>query len=244
MIMGALMVGPGGQSGRVLAQTANTPTASKPLLVVELFTSQGCNSCPPADRFLGILAKRPGVLALSFHVDYWNYLGWKDSFSAAWATARQKAYRWALQERMIYTPQIIVDGRFAAVGSRDAAVERLIKAARDHQRPRLALTLVRDGASVRLTVPASSAVDQASLFLVYFDRQKRVSIAAGENADKTITYHHVVRDLRRLKPYDGQSRSLILSAKDSKGRLRDGLAVLAQRGVNGAIVGAAVLMRP
>jgi hypothetical protein len=79
-------------------------------VVVELFTSQGCNSCPPADTFLGELAQRPALLALAFHVDYWNYIGWTDPFARPWATARQRGYQKSLKERFVYTPQMVVDG--------------------------------------------------------------------------------------------------------------------------------------
>ena len=108
--------------------------AERPI-VVELFTSEGCSSCPPADALLGELATRPNVLALSFHVDYWDRLGWKDPFSSPEATARQQHYARLLGLDTVYTPQIVVDGSWEAVGSDQAAVERALDQAR-RSRPR------------------------------------------------------------------------------------------------------------
>ena len=95
-------------------------------VVVELYTSQGCSSCPPADAFLGELARQDDVIALSLHVDYWDYMGWTDTFASPVTTARQRAYKQALNSRYVYTPQIVVDGRGHAVGSRRAEVRTLI----------------------------------------------------------------------------------------------------------------------
>ena len=97
--------------------------AAERKVVVELFTSQGCSSCPPADAYLGELAQRDDVLALSFHVDYWNYIGWRDPFSKRQWSARQRAYGDTLKRRYVYTPQIVVDGAAEAVGSKRSQVE-------------------------------------------------------------------------------------------------------------------------
>src|SRR5277367_5521376 len=95
-------------------------------VVVELFTSQGCNSCPPADAYLGELAKRPDVLALSLHVDYWDYIGWRDPFAQHAFTLRQRDYSHALSERYVYTPQMVINGQLQGVGSQRGDIERLI----------------------------------------------------------------------------------------------------------------------
>src|SRR5438309_7939527 len=112
-------------------------------IVVELFTSEGCSSCPPADALLAELAKRPDVLALSFHVDYWDRLGWKDPFSSRAATDRQNRYAKLLKLATVYTPQIVVDGRWEAVGSDRADVERALDRAR-RDRPEVPVTLTLD----------------------------------------------------------------------------------------------------
>jgi len=106
-----------------LPPSAPARAQAKPPTVVELFTSQGCNSCPPADAYLGELAQRDDVLALSMHIDYWDYLGWKDTFSSAFATERQRAYSRALGKSFVYTPQMVVGGVAEAMGSRRHGVE-------------------------------------------------------------------------------------------------------------------------
>src|SRR5690606_23996855 len=106
------------------AQAADRP------VVVELFTSQGCSSCPPADRFLGELAARPGVIALGLHVDYWDYIGWKDPYARRAHTERQRDYSRTLNQRYVYTPQMVINGAFQAIGSDRAAVDGLIEEAR------------------------------------------------------------------------------------------------------------------
>src|ERR1700689_4826110 len=98
-------------------------------VVVELFTSQGCNSCPPADQFLGELAKRPDILALAFHVDYWNYIGWTDPFGKPWATGRQRDYQESLHLRYVYMPEMVVNGAAVGVGAAKAPIEALLTAA-------------------------------------------------------------------------------------------------------------------
>src|SRR5689334_6685490 len=118
------------------ALAAAAPAKAAGPVVVELFTSQGCSSCPPADAYLGELAKRTDVLALAFHVDYWNYIGWTDPFAAKWATQRQKDYGNSLAQRYVYTPEIVVGGAAHEVGSNRDAIERLIAAQRREDGPR------------------------------------------------------------------------------------------------------------
>src|SRR5579863_7436988 len=104
-------------------------------VVVELFTSQGCSSCPPADKYLGELAKRPDVMALAFHVEYWNYIGWTDSYSKPWATQRQRDYEAAMKLRYVYTPEMVIQGASEGVGSEPMAIEPMIRAAEAKQPP-------------------------------------------------------------------------------------------------------------
>jgi hypothetical protein len=174
--------------------------AERPV-VIELFTSEGCSSCPPADAFLAELASRPEVLALSFHVDYWDRLGWKDPFSSVAATARQRRYAQLLRTDMVYTPQIVVDGGWQAVGSDQSAVEQAIVAARrssaatpvmlslDHGRPRIVIGSVASGAS-------------GSVVLVGFDRRHVDAVRGGENGGRTLTHVDVVRGISEIGRFD------------------------------------------
>ena len=129
--------------------SAESARAGGPVLV-ELFTSQGCNSCPPADAYLGDLAKRRDVVALAFHVDYWDYIGWKDTFADAAWTRRQREYSRSLRTTQIYTPQMVVDGGQHAVGSDRRAVERLIEDAAKRERPALELKRAADGLAFKI----------------------------------------------------------------------------------------------
>src|SRR4051812_17852201 len=124
-------------------------------VVVELFTSQGCSSCPPADALLGELTRRADVLPLAFHVDYWNRLGWKDPYSSAESTARQRTYARQLGLRTIYTPQMVVDGGIDVVGSERADVLKAIDAARASQRT-VPIEVARDGDGLRVRVGAGA----------------------------------------------------------------------------------------
>jgi hypothetical protein len=213
-------------------------------VVVELFTSQGCYSCPPADRLLGALSRRRDVLALSFHVDYWNYLGWADPFSHRWATTRQRAYAWAMKRASVYTPQMVVDGRYQAVGSNRAAVAAMIRRARDDG-PAPVAVAVRRVAGHRLDVSiapgASRSTAVANVWLVLFDRSRTTDIPRGENGGKRLTYHHVVRVLKMIGDYSGRPIHKVVAAARKGGKAGYyGAAVLVQRPRGGRILGAAV----
>lgn len=163
--------------------------ADRPV-VVELFTSQGCSSCPPADAVLSELAKRPDVLALSFHVDYWDRLGWKDPFSSPTATRRQRAYGDQFRLRAIYTPQIVVDGKAEMVGSDKRAVTGAIAATKTTQ---LAdVSLKREGSGIAVHVGASGLPDEARVQLVGYVRGQTTRVTAGENAGRRLPNSNIV----------------------------------------------------
>jgi hypothetical protein len=168
-------------------------------VLVELYTSQGCSSCPGADSVLADLTRDPRVIALSLHVDYWDYLGWKDSFGQERFTKRQKAYARHAGERMIYTPQIIIGGQDRMVGSEGYAVQAAVT--RHAGAPlRVRLTLSR-GADGRLMIRAEAVPPtdrQLRVDLVRFVPEATVEIARGENAGRTITYHNVVTSWENL----------------------------------------------
>jgi hypothetical protein len=216
-----------------LALLFAAPAGAQPLTVIELFTSQGCNSCPPADALLGELAARPDVLALSLHVDYWNRLGWPDPFSAAWITARQRAYARTFGAGSIYTPQAVANGRAHAVGSDRRAVEDMIR----RQRIGAITAQVSPGRAV-LAVTAAPAT-AASLVAVDYSARETTAIQRGENAGRSLTYHHVVR---RIVPVaDWPAAALTLEADLPP--LAPGLqrALLLQAGSEGAILAAVLL---
>lgn len=190
--------------------------------VVELFTSQGCSSCPPADRAFGSVTTQGGVLGLAWHVDYWDYLGWKDTFSLAQATSRQAAYG-----KGSYTPEIIVNGSqvISQSGSASAISSALGSA--------LPVNLSISGGKVNV----GAGTGNASLVLVKFYRSKTVAIKRGENAGKNVTYHHPVIGSKRIGSWNGKATSVDLGGECGGGI---GCAVLLQQGV-GRILGAVTL---
>jgi hypothetical protein len=202
-------------------------------VVVELFTSQGCNSCPPADAVLGELARQEGVLPLSFHVTYWDRLGWPDSFGLQASTRRQEAYAQHLGLSGLYTPQMVIGGRIDAVGSQRRRVLKAIELLRSHPEPGPAIA-IRDG---RLELEAS-AEGPCNLWLMAFDRVHDVAIERGENRGRTIRYQNVVRAILDLGTWDGGATSLPLPLAQLAAQERDAVAVLVQRQADGAILAA------
>ncbi|HEV2300455.1 MAG TPA: DUF1223 domain-containing protein [Stellaceae bacterium] len=166
-------------------------------VLVELFTSQGCSSCPPADALLRQLAHRPDLLALAYHIDYWDRLGWKDPFSSPAATARQQRYARLLGLPTIYTPQIVVDGRFEAVGSDSDAVAAAIDKARQQPPARRVALAVADGRA-HIEIGPGEGVKSASVVLVGFDRRHLTKVEAGENDGRELTDVDVVRGIARV----------------------------------------------
>ncbi|WP_300042448.1 DUF1223 domain-containing protein [uncultured Paracoccus sp.] len=174
-------------------------------VVVELFTSQGCNSCPPADAMLAELADDPDVLPLSFHVDYWDYLGWKDNFARPEFTRRQKDYARSVGERAVYTPQMIVGGQDTAPSMRPADLMGMIDAHRAS--PAMVNMTERDEGDrkvIELT-PLSDLGGVIAVLLVRFAPSRRVEVTAGENSGRVMTYRNVVLDIARLAEWDGRA---------------------------------------
>ncbi len=175
----------------------------KPAVVVELFTSQGCSSCPPADEFMGELAQADHVIALSLHVDYWDYIGWKDSFAEPGFTDRQKAYARASGSRMIYTPQMIVGGVERVEGNTPDAVVRLI-GRHMAQQPTVSVSLTRDGGDVVVRAVADPPLAEGvTVQLVRYTPVETVTIERGENAGRVMTYHNVVNTWQKLADWPG-----------------------------------------
>lgn len=207
-------------------------------VVVELFTSQGCSSCPPADQVFGELAEREDVIALSFHVDYWDYIGWKDSFANPAFSERQRRYARAMGEHTVYTPQMIVDGAEHVVGSKPMKIARALDAHR--ARPDAAdVTLSRKGREVTATVrPNGRSVEGgAVVWIATYIPEASVAIRRGENAGRRLAYHNIVRGLSRLGTWDGKS-TFRATAEVTPGMP---VVVMVQRPGYGPMLGAARL---
>jgi len=213
---------------------ASSAAAGERPIVVELFTSEGCSSCPPADALLAQLASRPEVLALSFHVDYWDRLGWKDPFSSPAATERQHRYAELLRLATVYTPQIVVDGKWQAVGSDRAEVERALGSARrSHAEVPVALALDHGRAQIRLG-PSGEGVSGVVL-LIGFDRRHVTAVARGENSGRTLAHVDVVRSVEEVAQFDGRASAIDVPIRSPSDRV----AAIVQA-ADGEILGVAV----
>jgi hypothetical protein len=207
--------------------------------VLELFTSQGCASCPPADRLLGEIARARNVVALSFSVDYWDYIGWKDTLAAPFSLARQKAYGAMRGDDQIYSPQIIVNGLTDAVGSNRPAIEEAIRSTKgvaDSMSVSVRLSEVGDRLHIEV---APGGGGPAGIYMLRVLRSKPVHIGRGENAGRTVTYTNVVRAIKKIGDWTGSKTVLDIPNMAVE---EEGYIVLLQRGAidkPGAILGAA-----
>ena len=210
-------------------------------MVVELFTSQGCSSCPPADDFLAELAERPDVIALSLHVDYWDYIGWKDPYGSPMNTERQRRYAEKLGLRYVYTPQMVIDGRFDVVGVRRAEVLDTIKSAERQGKPVTVQFDPSDGGKV--VIPAGKAPENgATIWLAVYDEEHETAVSRGENAGRTLRNANTVRRMERIGTWMGQRLEIPLNLASAAAHGNYGCAVLVQEGRNGPILGAGRMM--
>lgn len=172
-------------------------------VLVELFTSQGCSSCPPADRLLAELAGRDDVIALALHVDYWDYIGWKDVFAQPKFTKRQKGYAQAGGWRMIYTPQMVINGTDDVVGSRPMKLADAI--ARHKAQPqRVKLDVARDGGVLSIRAESLTGAPATEIHVVRYEEEEPVRILRGENAGHTLTYSHIADDWTVVDRWNGR----------------------------------------
>src|ERR1700730_2237021 len=176
------------------------PAAEEARAVIELFTSQGCSSCPPADRLAGELVRDEQLIVLSLPVDYWDYLGWHDTLALHSHTEPQKAYAAVRGDRQVYTPQVVIDGIAQRVGSEGVAIEQAVAELKGTLS--LAVRLARKDGSLESDVGGGSGAP-AAVWLLIVTRSKSVAIARGENRGKTITYNNVVRVWQRLGAWTG-----------------------------------------
>lgn len=237
-----------GLAGVALAAWAGPSAAgeiSRPIGVVELFTSQGCSSCPPADELLGKLANRGDVVALAYHVDYWDYLGWRDTLGSPENTARQRDYAQSLGNNSVYTPQAVINGQHHVNGADGEAVLLGLKA--DNDLP-IEIKVTRQGESIAIDAGAATGkAVRASIILVYFDPPQQVRIGRGENGGRTITYWNAVTSVQAVGVWRGEPERLEMPLSEIMKKGAGGCAVLLQEtdlGIPGAIIGAAMIGKP
>lgn len=204
--------------------------AEPPRAVVELFTSQGCSNCPPADELLVEYSRQPDIVALSFPVNYWDYLGWKDTLAHADFTARQKDYAHARSDRQVFTPQVIVNGKKSCVGSDKAQIEKAIQMTlKGRSSLPVDVTVQEQNGTVvvSLNEVGEPAQREAEVWVLPVLRSQTVPIERGENKGKTVTYANVVRGLNRIGEWRGGSARFEVPAETAR-RGGDGYVVLLQ----------------
>lgn len=213
--------------------------------VVELFTSQGCASCPPADAALKKLVDQGDVVALSYHVDYWNYLGWTDTLSSKENTERQYGYAHSMGRSGVYTPQAVINGREHLKGTDLSAINDKIDSlkAAGHG---LTVPVVAHLNNDELQVSIGDGQGRADIVVAYFTKQQQVNVARGDNGGREIEYWHSVYDVQTVGMWEGKAMTITLPAKTMGRSKKDGCAILLQsstaKGEPSAIYGATVVM--
>ena len=219
------------------AFAASVATAQDNKVIVELYTSQGCSSCPPADAFLQDLAGRTDVIALALHVDYWDYLGWKDGFGSPAYTARQHGYARAARAETVYTPQMVIGGVDHVIGSKAMEVMDRIAAQRTTSAP-VAINLARDGHTLQIqAVSNAGRIGDMIVQVVRYTPQKTVEITRGENAGKSINYVNIVTSWQAIGRWDGAGPFAMSTQIDG----HDPVVVIVQHDEYGPVVAAAEL---
>ncbi len=210
------------------------PAHADPRAVVELFTSQGCSSCPPADKIIGELAKDPNVIALSLPIDYWDYLGWKDTLADSRFSARQKAYSHVRGDRNVYTPQVVVNGSTHVIGSDRAKIEGAIDTTKKADGVMsVPVSMTVSGKQINVSVAASNkgaAARHGEVWICSVSKSVPISIGRGENRGKEITYHNVVRNLLKVGDWNGNAGSWAVPLENISREGVDAAAVYVQDG--------------
>lgn len=199
----------------VFGSTA-VPASAEPRAVIELFTSQGCSSCPAADKLLGELSRDPSLITMSLSVDYWDYLGWKDTLALHGHSDRQRAYAEARGDREVYTPQVVVNGVVHALGSDKSAIEKAIAQTRRNPKT-LSLPVTMSVADGKVTVKVPDAQGEkhsGEVWLCPVTSKVVVQIGRGENHDRMLTYHNVVRRWIKLGDWNGKATTYSFAVSD------------------------------
>jgi hypothetical protein len=226
----------------LVALLAPAPSRADPILL-ELFTSQGCSSCPPADALLTQLGKKPGLVTLSFSVDYWNYLGWHDTLSSPENSERQRDYARSRGDGRVYTPQLVVDGIYHVNGANEAAIEMAVRKAKKRlEAVQVPVTMRAEGNSLVIDIgaaPKTSDMRKATVWLAVAKEKETVAISRGENRGKTVTYSHPVRELTPIGMWKGEKMTLRLPLNDLQTIGGDCLVAMLQVEDTGPILGVA-----
>jgi len=222
-----------------------SPACAEPRAVVELFTSQGCSSCPPADKINGELAKDPSVIALSMPIDYWDYLGWKDTLADSRFSARQKAYSQMRGDRDVYTPQVVVNGSVHVIGSDRSKIDSAIgdtKKADGVMSVPVTMTLAGKQITVSVAASGKSPAAQGEVWICSVSKAVPIMIGRGENRGREVTYHNVVRTLLKVGDWNGTSGSWTVPLENISREDVDAAVVFVQDGSRdkpGPMLGAA-----
>jgi hypothetical protein len=229
-----------------LGGQAGADESKQPKGVVELFTSQGCSSCPPADTVFGEIADKGDVVALAYHVDYWDYLGWRDTLASPENTARQKEYMRTFGSRSVYTPQAVINGRTHVNGSDRRAIETALA---ENGGLSVPVSVKRAGDSMVIEVGESSSPTQkAHVLLVYYDPATPIAIGDGENEGRTLYYWNPVTGIQTAGIWHGAVARFEMPVSEIAKKGAGGCAVLLQAvgkdGAPGPILGAASIPRP
>ena len=216
-----------------------------PRAVVELFTSQGCSACPPADKILGELANDPTIIAMSMPIDYWDYLGWKDTLADSRFTHRQRAYSRVRGDREVYTPQAVINGSVHVVGSDRTGIENAIgKTSEGAGVMSVPVSMSLSGKQINVSVAASQtpAASHGEVWICAISKAVPISIGRGENSGREITYHNVVRNLLKVGDWNGAPENWTVPLENVVGEGVDGAVVYVQDGSRdkpGPMLGAA-----
>jgi hypothetical protein len=224
--------------------TAGEVEESRPIGVIELFTSQGCSSCPKADAAFSKIADAGDVVTISYHIDYWNYLGWQDTLGAKENTDRQYAYAKTLGNNNVFTPQIVLNGQQDAKSSNPAVIMANLKRMNDTGNG-VPVDVDADLTKDEMTITVGAGAGRADVVMAYFKKMTTVEIARGENLGKKITYRNAVTKLETVGMWDGKAMTIKLPAALLSKKSQDGCAILLQshdkNGNPGRIYGAAML---
>lgn len=230
----------------ILAGAATEAVAGEPRATVELFTSQGCSSCPPADKVLGELVRDPSLVAVSMPIDYWDYLGWKDTLALPRHTVRQRGYAAVRGDREVYTPQVVVNGLVHVVGSDRNAIEDAIARTKGREGALsvpVNLSLDEQGVTVSIA-PAKEAATVAEVWLCTVTKAIPVAIKRGENRNRTLTYNNIARRWIRVGTWTGSRQRWTVPESELKAEGVDSLIVFVQAGgmeKPGVVLGAHVI---